>query len=65
MKVGEVGRDFAEVLEGLGEGEAVVTRANFLIDSESRLRASLARMSPPTLPDEAPLDASTPKARAP
>ena len=34
-----------EVLSGLTEGEAVVTRANFLIDSESRLRASLATMS--------------------
>lgn len=32
-----------EVLSGLEEGERVVTRANFLIDSESRLRASLAQ----------------------
>jgi membrane fusion protein, copper/silver efflux system len=46
VTVGEVGRDFAEVLEGLSEGETVVTRANFLIDSESRLRASLVRLSP-------------------
>lgn len=30
-----------EVLEGLVEGEKVVTRANFLVDSESRLKASL------------------------
>ncbi len=33
-----------EVVSGLTEGQAVVTRANFLIDSESRLRASLAAM---------------------
>jgi Cu(I)/Ag(I) efflux system membrane fusion protein len=32
------------VLSGLEAGEKVVTRANFLIDSESRLRASLANM---------------------
>jgi Cu(I)/Ag(I) efflux system membrane fusion protein len=35
-----------EVVEGLVAGERVVTRANFLIDSESRLRASLAEMAP-------------------
>jgi len=34
----------AEVVRGLAAGEQVVTRANFLIDSESRLRASLAAM---------------------
>ena len=31
-----------EVVDGLALGERVVTRANFLVDSESRLRASLA-----------------------
>ncbi len=41
VKLGVTGSDFAEVLSGLGAGEQVVTRANFLIDSESRLRASL------------------------
>lgn len=40
---GEVGKDFTQVLSGLAEGDAVITRANFLIDSESRLRASLSR----------------------
>ncbi|MDP3501278.1 MAG: efflux RND transporter periplasmic adaptor subunit [Myxococcales bacterium] len=65
VRVGEVGRDYAEVLEGLSEGDAVVTRANFLIDSESRLRASLARMSPPKLPEEAAVDGATLKERTP
>ncbi len=37
---------FLEVLEGLGEGESVVTRANFLIDAESNLKAALSGMSP-------------------
>lgn len=48
VKVGERARDYTEVLEGLSDGEAVVTRANFLVDSESRLRASLARISSDT-----------------
>ena len=34
-----------EVLSGLNEGEQVVTSSQFLIDSESSLRASLLRMS--------------------
>jgi Cu(I)/Ag(I) efflux system membrane fusion protein len=34
-----------EVVSGLQEGDGVVTRANFLVDSESRLRASLAALS--------------------
>ena len=33
-----------EILEGLKVGDDVVTRANFLVDSESRLRAALAQM---------------------
>ncbi|MBS1198198.1 MAG: efflux transporter, family, subunit [Proteobacteria bacterium] len=37
--------DQVEILSGLKEGEQVVTRANFLIDSESRLKASLQAMS--------------------
>jgi Cu(I)/Ag(I) efflux system membrane fusion protein len=36
--------DQVEVLQGVEAGERVVTRANFLVDSESRLRASLAAM---------------------
>ena len=34
-----------EVKRGLEEGQQVVTRANFLVDSESQLRASLAAMT--------------------
>jgi Cu(I)/Ag(I) efflux system membrane fusion protein len=44
VQVGPVTGDAVEVLSGLEAGEKVVTRANFLIDSESRLRASLAAM---------------------
>ena len=34
-----------EILSGLGEGDRVVTSSQFLIDSESSLQASLARMT--------------------
>ena len=36
---GMQGKDFTEVLSGLSEGETVVTSADFLIDSESRIGA--------------------------
>src|SRR5262249_20199406 len=44
VKLGDRDRTQVEVLEGLEAGDRVVTRANFLIDSESRLRASLNAM---------------------
>lgn len=45
-----------EVVEGLDEGEIVVTTANFLLDSESRLRAALERSTSSPHPDR-PADA--------
>jgi Cu(I)/Ag(I) efflux system membrane fusion protein len=45
VKLGEGDSSHVEIVSGLALGERVVTRANFLIDSESRLRASLAAMS--------------------
>jgi Cu(I)/Ag(I) efflux system membrane fusion protein len=44
VRVGAASGETLEVLSGLQAGEQVVTRANFLVDSESRLRASLAAM---------------------
>lgn len=44
VKIGATDGDRAEVLEGLKAGDQVVTRANFLVDSESRLRASLSAL---------------------
>jgi RND family efflux transporter MFP subunit len=41
VKLGARGGGFVEVLSGVKDGEAVVTRANFLIDSESNLKAAL------------------------
>ena len=44
IELGDSDGNHVEVVKGLSEGEQVVTRANFLIDSESRLRASLDAM---------------------
>lgn len=43
VEIGSRDSDFFEIRGGLSEGERVATRANFLIDSESRLRAAVAR----------------------
>jgi Cu(I)/Ag(I) efflux system membrane fusion protein len=45
VQLGEGDADFVEVLSGVQPGDGVVTRANFLVDSESRLRASLQALS--------------------
>ncbi|MEO8180279.1 MAG: efflux RND transporter periplasmic adaptor subunit [Deltaproteobacteria bacterium] len=45
VEIGTSDGSHAEVISGLAAGERVVTRANFLVDSESRLRASLAEIS--------------------
>ena len=42
VKLGEKSGDRIEVKDGVHEGESVVMRANFLVDSESSLRAALA-----------------------
>jgi Cu(I)/Ag(I) efflux system membrane fusion protein len=41
VQLGARGDQLSEVTAGLQEGEVVVTTANFLIDSESRLRAAI------------------------
>jgi Cu(I)/Ag(I) efflux system membrane fusion protein len=45
VRLGEADGAHVEIITGLQQGERVVSRANFLIDSESRLRASLAELS--------------------
>lgn len=44
ITLGVKAKDFYEVLSGLTNGETVITSANFLIDSESRLRGVLKSM---------------------
>jgi Cu(I)/Ag(I) efflux system membrane fusion protein len=45
VQLGEGDSEWVEVVSGIAKGDGVVTRANFLVDSESRLRASLAALS--------------------
>jgi len=44
LKIGRTSDNWEEVLSGLSVGEEVVTSANFLIDSESRLKAAVSGM---------------------
>lgn len=41
VKTGLIDNGYAEILEGLSEGDRVVTGASFLIDAESNIRAAL------------------------
>jgi RND family efflux transporter MFP subunit len=41
VKIGAHLKDRVEILSGVTEGETVVTTGNFLVDSESRLRAAI------------------------
>jgi Cu(I)/Ag(I) efflux system membrane fusion protein len=45
VTTGATAGEQVEVVSGLKEGDPVVTRANFLVDSESRLKAALAHMT--------------------
>jgi Cu(I)/Ag(I) efflux system membrane fusion protein len=54
IQVGEGNSEWVEVASGLRNGDGVVTRANFLVDSESRLRASLAALPGPAASPPSP-----------
>ena len=58
VTVGAHSGDYAVILSGLRAGEQVVTRANFLIDSESNLRQSVEGMqsTPAPVPAAAPIN---------
>ncbi len=45
VRLGASDGDFVEVQDGLAAGDEIVTRANFLVDSESQLKASLQALS--------------------
>ena len=53
VKLGARGRDVVEVLEGVAAGDRVVVSANFLIDSESQLKAALSNLVEPGAGDQA------------
>ncbi len=44
VKLGASGEDWVQVLSGLSAGERIVTSAQFLIDSESNLKAAIQKM---------------------
>lgn len=50
VKTGVVSGGQTEILDGLKQGDTVVTSAQFLIDSESSLRESLQKISPAQAP---------------
>jgi len=45
VKLGVNAGDWVEVVEGLKEGDHIITSANFLIDSESQLKAAVSGMA--------------------
>jgi membrane fusion protein, copper/silver efflux system len=49
VKLGARSDGYVEITEGLDAGDAVVTRANFLIDAESNLRAALQSFETPEI----------------
>ena len=53
VRLGQRGSDFVQVLEGVREGEMVVSSANFLIDAESNLKAALGGMRKADVPASA------------
>jgi Cu(I)/Ag(I) efflux system membrane fusion protein len=54
VKIGIRSEGQAQILAGVKEGEAVAIKANFLLDSESRLRAAIAApAAPPATPASA------------
>ncbi len=50
VKLGRRGEGYAEILEGVKEGEEVVAAATFLIDAESNLKAALQNFTQPEAP---------------
>jgi Cu(I)/Ag(I) efflux system membrane fusion protein len=54
VKLGLRGSDQVEILDGVQEGEEVVTAANFLIDAESNLKAALQAFTQPSAAETKP-----------
>lgn len=54
VKVGRRGDGFAEILDGVAEGDRLVVNGNFLIDAESNLQAALKAFSEPAKPEVTP-----------
>jgi Cu(I)/Ag(I) efflux system membrane fusion protein len=60
VTLGQVSEEYAQILQGVAEGDAVVVSAQFLLDSESSKGADFSRMHPGDAGDEeAPVARST------
>lgn len=59
IRVGRITSEYAEVIEGLSEGDKVVTNGQFLIDSESAVDADLERLSADTDADDSDFPTAT------
>jgi len=62
VTLGSRNDDYIEVLAGINAGEQVVTSANFLIDSESNLKAALSGMTEQATKSTAPVSEQKPVA---
>lgn len=62
VTLGKRTSDYVEVLTGVGEGEQVVTKANFLLDAESNLKAALGKAKQKPEEARAPEPSSLPSA---
>lgn len=60
IKIGARTDDYYQVLKGVKDGEWVVTSANFLIDSESNLKAAVGSMAPSKAQDSAAKETQPP-----
>ncbi len=58
VKVGRYNENSVEILEGLAEGENVVSSAQFLLDSESSKTSDFKRMEPENIEEETPESSS-------
>jgi Cu(I)/Ag(I) efflux system membrane fusion protein len=62
VSVGDHGAGAVEIRDGLKDGDVVVRGANFLVDSESRLKAAISAMTSATSPGKKDAPASSPDA---
>ncbi len=62
VSVGDHGAGVVEIRDGLKEGDVVVLGANFLVDSESRLKAAISAMTSTTSPGKKDEPVSAPAA---
>lgn len=51
VKLGVTAEGYVQILDGVKEGESIVVSSQFLIDSESNLKAAINQMTPPATMD--------------